>query len=255
MFHAQHAPRTHAYDPRMTLPPLQTLSLAASYAQPLSPRAHYASPSSYASPTSPYAQYPSPVSPPPFVVPDAPGSRMRSASDAARQRRNSIRRSAPTPTSPQARPRSSDGLPSPPPSGGFASFRLPEPPSDGESASEGEDDDSNGARAPARRRRPEERRHQCAECAKRFSRPSSLRIHAHTHTGSKRTSALPCSARDVLTCPPAFECPHTGCGRTFSVNSNMRRHFRTHGGDSGEHPPSAFPPAVRRRSGSGSSSG
>jgi hypothetical protein len=32
--------------------------------------------------------------------------------------------------------------------------------------------------------------------------------------------------------PTAFECPQPGCGRTFSVNSNMRRHYRTHAPDS-----------------------
>lgn len=40
------------------------------------------------------------------------------------------------------------------------------------------------------------------------------------------------ASRTVLTavCPrTAFECPFGGCGRMFSVNSNMRRHFRTHG--------------------------
>jgi hypothetical protein len=40
--------------------------------------------------------------------------------------------------------------------------------------------------APRRRRHEEERRHECARCHKRFSRPSSLRIHENTHTGHKR---------------------------------------------------------------------
>lgn len=31
------------------------------------------------------------------------------------------------------------------------------------------------------------KRHACAHCAKRFNRPSSLRIHLNTHTGAKRT--------------------------------------------------------------------
>ena len=29
----------------------------------------------------------------------------------------------------------------------------------------------------------------------------------------------------------AFECPHAGCRKPFSVNSNMRRHYRTHSSD------------------------
>ncbi|KAJ7212761.1 hypothetical protein B0H12DRAFT_1033176 [Mycena haematopus] len=58
---------------------------------------------------------------------------------------------------------------------------------------------------------PEGKRHICPICAKRFNRPSSLRIHVNTHTG-----ATP------------FRCPHPSCGRAFNVNSNMRRHFRNH---------------------------
>jgi hypothetical protein len=48
----------------------------------------------------------------------------------------------------------------------------------------------------------------------------------------------------VLTSLPlslsAYRCPHPTCGRLFNVNSNMRRHYRTHG----PHPPRA---ASRRR--------
>ncbi|KAJ6008687.1 hypothetical protein N7522_003703 [Penicillium canescens] len=42
-----------------------------------------------------------------------------------------------------------------------------------------------------------------------FSRPSSLRIHSHSHTGEK-----------------PFRCTHAGCGKAFSVRSNMKRHER-----------------------------
>ncbi|KAF7332916.1 C2h2 conidiation transcription factor [Mycena venus] len=72
---------------------------------------------------------------------------------------------------------------------------------DGEDGEEGED--SAGAE--------EGKKHVCPTCAKRFNRPSSLRIHVNTHTG-----ATP------------FRCPHPSCGRAFNVNSNMRRHFRNH---------------------------
>ncbi|KAF5343669.1 hypothetical protein D9758_014688 [Tetrapyrgos nigripes] len=56
-----------------------------------------------------------------------------------------------------------------------------------------------------------DRRHVCTLCNKRFNRPSSLKIHMNTHTG-----ATP------------FRCPYPGCGRSFNVNSNMRRHYRNH---------------------------
>ncbi|KAI1941130.1 hypothetical protein LOZ66_001638 [Ophidiomyces ophidiicola] len=52
-------------------------------------------------------------------------------------------------------------------------------------------------------------RYICRICHKAFSRPSSLRIHSHSHTGEK-----------------PFRCPHAGCGKAFSVRSNMKRHER-----------------------------
>lgn len=54
-------------------------------------------------------------------------------------------------------------------------------------------------------------RYHCHHCRKSFSRPSSLRIHIYSHTGEK-----------------PFKCHHQGCGRSFSVHSNMRRHLRVH---------------------------
>ena len=52
-------------------------------------------------------------------------------------------------------------------------------------------------------------RYICQTCNKAFSRPSSLRIHSHSHTGEK-----------------PFKCPQRGCGKAFSVRSNMKRHER-----------------------------
>lgn len=54
-------------------------------------------------------------------------------------------------------------------------------------------------------------RYVCDECQKSFSRPSSLRIHQHSHTGER-----------------PFVCTVKGCERAFSVRSNMRRHMKVH---------------------------
>lgn len=60
-------------------------------------------------------------------------------------------------------------------------------------------------------------RYICQTCNKAFSRPSSLKIHSHSHTGEK-----------------PFKCPHAGCGKAFSVRSNMKRHERgCHTGNGG----------------------
>ncbi|KAK7053572.1 hypothetical protein R3P38DRAFT_2601282, partial [Favolaschia claudopus] len=53
----------------------------------------------------------------------------------------------------------------------------------------------------------EGKKYVCKQCGKRFSRPSSLKIHVNTHTGAQ-----------------PYICPHPSCGRSFNVNSNMRRH-------------------------------
>ncbi|KAL1921015.1 uncharacterized protein VTP21DRAFT_11650 [Calcarisporiella thermophila] len=55
------------------------------------------------------------------------------------------------------------------------------------------------------------RRYPCGICQKRFTRPSSLATHMYSHTGEK-----------------PFKCPVEGCGRYFSVQSNLRRHIKIH---------------------------
>ena len=59
-------------------------------------------------------------------------------------------------------------------------------------------------------------RYVCPTCSKPFSRPSSLKIHTYSHTGEK-----------------PYKCKHEGCGKHFSVRSNMKRHEKgCHGGES-----------------------
>ncbi|KAJ4144864.1 hypothetical protein LMH87_003732 [Akanthomyces muscarius] len=59
-----------------------------------------------------------------------------------------------------------------------------------------------------------QKKHKCKVCDKRFTRPSSLQTHMYSHTGEK-----------------PFACDFEGCGRHFSVVSNLRRHRKVHRGD------------------------
>jgi hypothetical protein len=60
-----------------------------------------------------------------------------------------------------------------------------------------------------------QKKHKCKVCDKRFTRPSSLQTHMYSHTGEK-----------------PFACTVEGCGRHFSVVSNLRRHRKVHKGES-----------------------
>lgn len=59
-----------------------------------------------------------------------------------------------------------------------------------------------------------QKKHKCKICDKRFTRPSSLQTHMYSHTGEK-----------------PFACDVEGCGRNFSVVSNLRRHKKVHKGE------------------------
>ncbi|KAJ3791118.1 hypothetical protein GGU10DRAFT_382798 [Lentinula aff. detonsa] len=73
-------------------------------------------------------------------------------------------------------------------------------------------------------------KYECSYCGKGFNRPSSLKIHLNSHTGEKRTPHSAFEPLPVLmySVNLAFICPVEGCGRSFSVLSNMRRHARVH---------------------------
>lgn len=64
-----------------------------------------------------------------------------------------------------------------------------------------------------------QKKHKCKICDKRFTRPSSLQTHMYSHTGEK-----------------PFACEVEGCGRHFSVVSNLRRHRKVHKGEGQDHP-------------------
>ncbi|KAF2278124.1 uncharacterized protein EI97DRAFT_245882 [Westerdykella ornata] len=66
-----------------------------------------------------------------------------------------------------------------------------------------------------------QKKHKCKVCDKRFTRPSSLQTHIYSHTGEK-----------------PFACEVKGCGRCFSVVSNLRRHQKVHRGENMKDHPS-----------------
>ncbi|CAG8529911.1 2320_t:CDS:2, partial [Scutellospora calospora] len=55
------------------------------------------------------------------------------------------------------------------------------------------------------------KKYKCDHCQKLFVRPSQLKTHIYTHTGTK-----------------PFKCTFEGCGRCFSVASNLQRHQKIH---------------------------
>ncbi|KAF1804720.1 hypothetical protein V8B55DRAFT_1079553 [Mucor lusitanicus] len=80
------------------------------------------------------------------------------------------------------------------------------------------EDSSSGCPTPPPQQQPSVRlqglaidKYDCPHCDKKFSRPSSLRTHIFSHTGEK-----------------PFMCSHQNCFQSFNVQSNMRRHMKTH---------------------------
>ncbi|KAI0305757.1 hypothetical protein B0F90DRAFT_1700817 [Multifurca ochricompacta] len=130
------------------------------------------------------------------------------------------------------KPESYNYNPKPPPAAGTAQYSYPPPPPPPPQQSYGNSSTSRAASAGYQYARqmvpsypttssaissglvtPEQpsAKYECPYCGKGFTRPSSLKIHVHSHTGER-----------------PFRCTFEGCSRTFSVQSNMRRHARTH---------------------------
>ena len=76
-----------------------------------------------------------------------------------------------------------------------------------------------------------QKKHKCKICDKRFTRPSSLQTHMYSHTGEKRKTAFVYMIESMLMPNVAYACEVQGCGRHFSVVSNLRRHRKVHKGE------------------------
>jgi uncharacterized Zn-finger protein len=70
------------------------------------------------------------------------------------------------------------------------------------------------------------KKHTCPICHKKFTRPSSLQTHMYSHTGEKRIPSFILRVKRLICL--AFKCDFQGCGRSFSVVSNLRRHSKIH---------------------------
>jgi uncharacterized Zn-finger protein len=133
-----------------------------------------------------------------------------------------LQQALPTEFSPRLPNERSAGTPVSPPSADAAWQQLEQQHPQGQSPSRQDessiitDENPNQSSQPRQRAPPpaytvtstsSQERYLCRDCGRGFSRPSSLNIHLNTHTGEK-----------------PYKCPVPGCGKCFSVRSNMRRH-------------------------------
>lgn len=78
-------------------------------------------------------------------------------------------------------------------------------------------------------------RYTCEHCGKSFSRPSSLKIHIYSRESLHRRSCPEFISIFADTGEKPYKCTWPNCTRSFSVQSNLKRHAKVHLENSGQH--------------------